>query len=118
MSRYLGYVIKVLAVAVAVVAVVLIVYTCIKLSPTEVPKALQLVGITAAGLRKTVWIVGGVLLLLILLVCAFGYAYGDTQVASLEANRKAGNLERELAEVRGQLNRMEALLQERGTRGQ
>lgn len=117
MSRYLGYAIRVLAVVVAVVSVVAIVYACIKLSPTEVPKALQLVGITAAGLRKTVWIIGGVLILLILLVCAFGYAYGDTQVASIEANRKAGNLEREMAEVRGQLNRMEALLRERGVRG-
>ena len=110
MSKYLGYAIKVLAVVVAVVTTVVIVYACIKLTPAEVGKALQLVGITAAGLRKTVWITGSVLILMILLVCAFGYAYGDMQVASLEANRKAGNLEREMAEVRGQLDRMETLL--------
>ena len=59
-----------------------------------------------------VGIVGIVLLLIVLLLCAYGYTYGDSMVASLEANRKAGNLEHEVAELREQLNRMEYALAE------
>ena len=113
MSKYFGYVIKVLSVVVFVAAAAAIVFACVKLAPSdEVAKVLGVLGISVAGVRKAVRIVGIVLLLIMLLLCAYGYTYGDSMVASLEANRKAGNLEHEVAELREQLNRMEYALAE------
>lgn len=113
MPKYFGYVIKVLSAAVFILATIGILYVCIKTTASiDVPKALEVIGISGAGLKKTVWVIGGVLILVLLVVCAYGYAYGSDMVVTIQTNQKVDKLAREVERMNDGLAQLNAALAE------
>lgn len=113
MPKYFGYVIKALSAVVFILATIGILYVCIKTtSSIDVPKVFETVGLTGAGLKKTVWIIGGVLILLLLVICAYGYAYGSDMVVTIQTNQKVDKLTREVERMNDGLAKLNAALAE------